>query len=241
MAAIGRLPETLADRCIVIRMQRKTINEDCERLRDLDTTALRERCIRFVEQNANAIASARPEIPENLNDRAADIWEPLFALADIAGGDWPAKARRAADGLTASAQGRSPIGALLFDISCGLARQKTKRIFSRNLVEFLNGFTDRPWLDLPGLRFVYSGKRKQLTELWLAQQLRPYGLRPRTIRIDDDVAKGYVLEEMREVFRRYVPRSELDNFETEYARSQAEYASSPAARRSPGNAARDSA
>src|SRR5437660_2603500 len=114
MAAIGRLPETLADRCIVIRMQRKTINEDCERLRDLDTTALRERCIRFVLENQNAIATARPEIPENLNDRAADIWEPLFALADIAGGDWPAKARRAAEGLTASAHGRSPLGALLF-------------------------------------------------------------------------------------------------------------------------------
>jgi Protein of unknown function (DUF3631) len=116
MAAIGRLPETLADRCIVIRMQRKTINEECERLRNLDTSALRQRCIRFVEENANAIANARPAIPESLNDRAADIWEPLLALADLAGGDWPEKARRAAEGLTAGAQGRSPIGALLFDI-----------------------------------------------------------------------------------------------------------------------------
>jgi len=236
MAAIGRLPETLADRCIVIRMQRKTINEDCERLRDLDTTALRERCVRFVEQNQKAIAPARPEIPESLDDRAADIWEPLLALADIAGGDWPAKARRAAEGLTASAHGRSPIGALLFDIYWGIARQKSERIFSRDLVDWLNGFTDRPWFDLPGLRLVDSGKRKQMTELWLAQQLRPYGLRPRTIRIGDDIAKGYVLEEMIEVFQRYMPRSELDNFKAQYARSQAERASSPGARPSPGAA-----
>jgi putative DNA primase/helicase len=236
MAAIGRLPETLADRCIVIRMQRKTIHEECERLRNLDTSHLREQFTRFVEQNANAIATARPAIPESLNDRAADIWEPLLALADIAGGDWPAKARRAAEGLTASAQGRSPIGALLFDIYAGIARKESERIFSRDLVDWLNGFTDRPWLDLPGLRFVDSGKRKQMTELWLAQQLRPYGLRPRTIRIGDNIAKGYVLDEMIEVFQRYVPRSELDNFKAEFARAQAERASSPGQRPSPGAA-----
>jgi len=229
MAAIGRLPETLADRCIVIRMQRKTIHEECERLRNLDTSHLREQFTRFVEQNANAIATARPAIPESLNDRAADIWEPLLALADIAGGDWPAKARRAAEGLTASGHGRSPIGALLFDIYAGIARKESERIFSRDLVDWLNGFTDRPWLDLPGLRFVDSGKRKQMSELWLAQQLRPYGLRPRTIRIGDNIAKGYVLDEMIEVFQRYMPRSELDNFKAEFARAQAERASSPGA------------
>jgi hypothetical protein len=61
---------------------------------------------------------------------------------------------------------------------------------------------------------------------WLALQLRPYGLRPRTIRIGDNVAKGYVLEEMLEVFERYVPRSELDNFKAEFARAEAERASS---------------
>lgn len=226
MAAIGRLPETLADRCIVIRMQRKTIHEECERLRSLDTVALRERCTQFVKQNANAIAAARPSIPESLNDRAADIWEPLLALADIAGGDWPAKARRAAEGLTASTHGRSPIGALLFDIYTGVAREKSERIFSRDLVDWLNGYTDRPWVDLPGLRLVDHGKRKQMTELWLAQQLRPYGVRPRTIRIGDNIAKGYVLEEMLEVFQRYMPRSELDNFKAEFARQQAERASS---------------
>jgi hypothetical protein len=40
MAAIGRLPDTLADRCILIRMQRKTASEQCERLRDLEASAL---------------------------------------------------------------------------------------------------------------------------------------------------------------------------------------------------------
>lgn len=83
MAAIGRLPDTLSDRCIVIRMQRKSVGESCERLRNLEAETLRRKCARFVLDHRDAIALARPEVPEELNDRAADIWEPLFAIADL--------------------------------------------------------------------------------------------------------------------------------------------------------------
>jgi hypothetical protein len=100
IARIGRLPETLADRCILIRMQRKTPNDQCERLRDFDMVAvrkdLRQQCAQFVQDHRDAIISAKPAIPAALNDRAADIWEPLLAIADCAGGDWPALAREAA-------------------------------------------------------------------------------------------------------------------------------------------------
>ena len=85
MAAIGRLPDTLADRCIVIRMQRKSNGESCERLRLLEAEVLRRKCARFVLDHRDVIAMARPQIPEELNDRAADIWEPLLVLADLAG------------------------------------------------------------------------------------------------------------------------------------------------------------
>jgi len=49
-----------------------------------------------------------------------------------------------------------------------------------------------------------------ITEHWLARQLRPYGVRPKTIWMGEGTAKGYVLEEMLDAFRRYVPRSEVD-------------------------------
>ena len=80
LAKIGRFPDTLADRCIVIRMQRKTSEEQCDRSRELDPTPLKQQCLRFVSDHAAEIASARPQIPPALNDRAADIWEPLLAL-----------------------------------------------------------------------------------------------------------------------------------------------------------------
>src|SRR5207249_230683 len=115
MAAIGRLPDTLADRCIMIRMQRKTPKEQCERLRNLEATDLKRQCARFVTDHASQIAVAQPEIPSSLNDRAADIWEPLLALADLAGGDWPELARQAAVSLSASTQS-NPVATLLLDI-----------------------------------------------------------------------------------------------------------------------------
>src|SRR6185369_8240693 len=48
MAAIGRLPDTLADRCIVIRMQRKMASEECERIKNLEVSRLRRQCARLV-------------------------------------------------------------------------------------------------------------------------------------------------------------------------------------------------
>ena len=77
---------------------------------------MRRQCARFVQDNARGIAEARPELPAGLNDRAGDIWEPLLALADLAGGDWPGWARAAALELTALSQETNPIGSLLLDM-----------------------------------------------------------------------------------------------------------------------------
>ena len=77
------------------------------------------------------IANANPKFPESLNDRAMDIWEPLLALADLAGGEWPELGRKAASGLTTSSQENSPIGSLLMDIMIMFIKADSKRLFSR--------------------------------------------------------------------------------------------------------------
>jgi len=209
MCSIGHLPETLADRCIVIRMQRKRMDEECERLRNLDAKVLKQQCARFVIDHAEAIAIARPEMPESLSDRATDIWEPLLALADLAGGHWPDTARKAAVSLSVSAQQSNPIGSLMFDIHLLFITGKVERMFTRTLIEGLMGYSERPWQEM--------NNRKEPTGPWLAQLLRPYGIRPRTIWIGEYAAKGYVLEEMMEPFRRYIPRSEFEALRAEWA------------------------
>ena len=206
VAAIGRLPETLADRCIVLRMQRKTAKETCERLRDWseeEAEGLRRRCARFVADHAEEIARAKPAMPEALNDRAADIWEPLLALADLAGPVWAERARAASLSLSTAAEESSPIGSLLLDILFvfqGSAQEG--RLFSRTLAEGLNGMGQRPW------QAARNGRA--INELWLAAQLAPYGIRPRTMRLGEALAKGYVFDEFFEAFRRYIPRAEWE-------------------------------
>jgi len=209
IAAIGHLHPTLASRCVVIRMHRKTEGEECERLKRLNATDLQRKCARFVADHAAEIAGAEPQIPKGLTNRAADIWEPLLALADLAGGRWPELARAAACGLTARAQEYSPIGSLLMDIYVVFAVSRSERIFSRDLVAALLGCGDRPWSELR--------KGKPVTETWVAQQLRPYGIKPRTIRIGELVAKGYVQEEFMDTFRRYIPKSEVETLKAEWA------------------------
>jgi hypothetical protein len=201
MAAIGRLPDTLSDRCIVIRMQRRTRQESCERLRHLDGTTIRRQCLRFVQDHREEIQAATPAIPEQLNDRAGDVWEPLLALADIAGAHWPAQAREAALQLAEAAQEQNPIGSLLLDIFCALIVTKQDRILSRALVEGLAGSAERPWGELL--------RGRPVSELWIAQQLRPYGIRPRLFRLEGQRARGYFKEDMVDAFQRYVPKSEV--------------------------------
>ncbi|MGZ5566321.1 MAG: DUF3631 domain-containing protein, partial [Limisphaerales bacterium] len=248
MAAIGRLPDTLADRCIVIRMQRKSNGESCERLRLLDAEALRRKCARFVMDHRDVIALARPQIPQELNDRAADIWEPLLVLADLAekkvnhqgtkgeqecltegrGGNgrsgndgknannegdetkiWAVVAREAAVSLTGIAQENNPIASLLMDVLVCFAAEKSERVFSRTLVQRLNWMSGRPWNEMTQRKTKEAPQG--VTDVWLARVLRPYGVRPSTMRIGEAVAKGYSMDDFRPVFQRYIPRSEVDD------------------------------
>ena len=55
--------------------------------------------------------------------------------------------------------------------------------------------------------------------MWLAKLLRPYGIRPKTLWIEEVCGKGYMMDDFKEAFRRYVPRSEALAFKEELAAS----------------------
>jgi hypothetical protein len=48
-----------------------------------------------------------------------------------------------------------------------------------------------------------------------------YGVKPKKMRIGDALAKGYVLEELMETFRRYIPKSALELLKAEVAEQRA--------------------
>jgi hypothetical protein len=95
LAGIGKLPPTVADRSIEIRMKRKAPTEAVERSRwrELEKRAepIHQSLRGWADHYTDDLTIARPEIPEELNDRAADGWEPLLAIADLAGGPGPSK------------------------------------------------------------------------------------------------------------------------------------------------------
>ncbi|MDH3469386.1 MAG: DUF3631 domain-containing protein [Gammaproteobacteria bacterium] len=108
VALIGKLPDTLQDRAIEIRLERKKSSEQVCRLPAHGTGAFsdsRRKIARWADDLAEHFEVAEPEIPIGLHDRAADNWEPLLAIADLAGGEWPVEARKAALALTGQGRG----------------------------------------------------------------------------------------------------------------------------------------
>lgn len=125
IAGIVRLPDTIEDRGNRVVMKRKKKSEKTERFRPrkvkAEADALRVRIVRIAEAHLDALKAAEPNLPEELNDRAQDGWEPLLAIADEAGGDWPKMARDAARALSGACAAeddgdQNPSGWLLRDI-----------------------------------------------------------------------------------------------------------------------------
>ncbi len=88
ISGIGTLAETIRDRAIILEMRRKLPNESIERLRHAEGgvfECLASKLARFAQDAGVSIERALPTLPEALNDRAQDNWEPLLAIADYAG------------------------------------------------------------------------------------------------------------------------------------------------------------
>ncbi|MFF3547150.1 DUF3631 domain-containing protein [Streptomyces platensis] len=108
LAGIGDLPDTIMDRSVVIRMRRRAPGESVRPYRSRRDTpalnALRQRLAAWLGPHMEEAADSEPIMP--VEDRAADTWEPLIVVADLAGGPWPAWARTACQMMTAYEQGQ---------------------------------------------------------------------------------------------------------------------------------------
>lgn len=201
IALIGNLPGTLEDRSITIQMRRKLTGEKVEKLRHADKEqikSLRRRCLRFANDRSAAVRASCPHVPETLNDRAADNWEPLLAIADLAGGDWAERARLAAEVLAREQHADDSLRvALLTDIRQVFAKKRTDRIATDDLLKALVNMKERPWAE-----FKHG---RSLTASQLANLLRQFSIQSRTIRIGQKTPKGYSLDRFADAFARYLP------------------------------------
>lgn len=196
----SRWPDTIRDRSIEIVLRRKRRDESVQRFRRRDVAPLadqiRDRCNAWATPERIAeLSASRPALPDQLDDRAADSWEPLLAIADEAQGAWPESAREAARILSGNRLDFSSDSAavrLLADIAT-VFDKRGSRVSSTDLLAGLHALDEAPWGDPP-----------QLTPRRLAEMLRPFGIRRSTIRIGDTTAKGYKSEDFGDSFARYL-------------------------------------
>jgi hypothetical protein len=185
VASIGSLPLTVADRSICVPMRRKLDDEKVANRRKFDGTELKRKCLRWVEDNLDALTKAEPQFPPELkNDRQKNCWAVLLVLADRSGGKWPALARAAAVALSAAvADDDDDVGELLLgDIRNIFGQEGTERIFSKTLVRRLLEIKNRPW--------GTTSNGFPLTPYKLSRTLSGFRIFSGTIRIGKATDKG---------------------------------------------------
>jgi putative DNA primase/helicase len=200
IAGIGHLADTLMDRAVVLELRRKLPHENVERLRHAEPDLfdhLASRLCRFAQDNREAVRRARPELPQALHDRAQDNWEPLLAIADVAGGVWPEQARRAALDISGATDEGGTIGnELLSDIMEVLETKRVERIGTTELIEALCADDEKPWA-------TYN-RGKPVSPRQIAKRLKEYGIASKNLRAGYGVTKGFERIQFEDVFLRYL-------------------------------------
>ena len=210
LAGISTLPDTVADRSISITLKRRRRDEHIERFRlrheAKEAKPLKERLEQWAKKHIPVLDGKLPDLPDELSDRAQDVWEPLLAIADLAENAWPQQARQAAvtlSGQTAMEDSDDLGVTLLADIQRVFPLDED-RISSKDLLEELLKLEDAPWL---------TWRRGQaLTQNGVARLLKPFGIRPTKLRIEGDTPRGYCRDDFADAWSRYLP-SEVEQVE----------------------------
>lgn len=212
LAGIGNLPDTIADRSIPIYLQRKMPGQRVERFRARNVEPFAEPLRAALETWARTegvleqLRGARPSIPDELPDRKADISEPLLAIADIVGAEWPEMARRSLIHVCgrAASEDENTTVKLLRAIREIFADAEVDRIASRELLEKLvEREDDAPWAEWWERDIKNGNTRGPASKL--AKILKPFGIVTDTIRLpDDSTLKGYKRASFQDAWNHYL-------------------------------------
>src|SRR5262249_5711650 len=151
---IGKLPDTLEDRSIVCKMVRRKPSERVDSFRAGRTEhldILARKAMRWVADHHGSLCDADPDVGE-LQNRIADNWRPLLAVADVAGGEWPKRMREIATVAVAKRAEQSVKVQLLTDIKAAFEAKGIDKLSSESLTDFLIKLDDRPWVEWKGGR-----------------------------------------------------------------------------------------
>lgn len=194
------LPDTIMDRAVVIRMRKKLPSESVANFRQKHIPEIHALGRKLGEWVDTVPKDIEPETP--LQNREADLWEPLLILADAAGGEWPTRARQAAVGLTEAEDGIAEEDRSL-DLLRDIKRLWPKEngtwvpvVSTADLLDLLHQDDDSSWD-----QHEYG---RPLTSRQLSDLLRGHSIAPKTIKVNQVAFKGYRLEWFKGLSARYL-------------------------------------
>jgi len=200
LAGLGNLPDTIASRSILIDMRRRAPDEEVEPFRHRyhadEAKPIREALADWCAEHKAELYGAEPQMPQGIEDRDADCWEPLLAIADVAGADWPRRAREAGVALVAGSAERTQTSGVQLLSDLFEAFKGAEKLSTENILHRLHELPESAWVDIYG---------KPLNQRGLATRLKRYGIKPRVVRIGDSTPRGYHAADLRDAWNRYVP------------------------------------
>lgn len=203
LAGLDDLPDTLMTRAVVVRMRRRSPDEQIEpwraRINGPEASGLYARLANWSSNCTEQLAGDFwPDIPAEVTDRDADVWEALLAVADLAGGHWPTTAREAAVTLVTASRQRTPsIGVLLLrDIKAAFDVLALDTVRTEQILAELNRMEESPW------RSIRRGD--PLDARGISTRLGKYGIGSKPHRIGAEVVKGYSRSQFEDAWTRYL-------------------------------------
>jgi hypothetical protein len=200
LAGLHELPDTISTRSIIVNMRKRAPQEHVNPWRTRNEPqghAIRNALAHAIAPHMEELHLAEPVMPEGVEDRPADVWEPLLAIADAAGGEWPSTARHAASILTLGRELEPSRGVQLLTAlhsiweECGAP----ENLSTTELLAALNRREEEPWLAMRGGAGIDARG--------LANLLGKYGVKSKTVRVGEATAKGYTLDQLSDPWARY--------------------------------------
>jgi hypothetical protein len=195
---LDKLDKATRSRTIGIRMKRKPRSQKVAKFRRVDATILQRKCMRWAQDNAEAIKAVPPmDVDECATDRQEDVWEPLIAIARVAGGDWEKRIRLAAQHLAAGgSDGASEtVAHQLLAAFQSYFSERGDRTDTKTIIAELNESGD----------FADVNFGRGLTPHYVARLLKPYGIEPRVHKMNDGkTARGYSRDDCEQAFTTYL-------------------------------------
>lgn len=210
------LHDTITSRAIMLELRKKLPTETIasNRNNQAEYQTISRKLVRWTSDIKDQVQQSNTTLPNGLDDRQKDNWEPLLAIADIAGGPWPQIARETAIAICSKAETKSYKTELLEDIQTVFELKNIDRVSTTNLIKYLCEDQEANWA-------TYN-HGKEISPKQLAKLLSGYAIVSNTVRFGAyETAKGYYKTQFLDVWARYIEAPIASSFESNSMPSQA--------------------